>query len=81
MEHSLSSFEESLEYVKDRLGHDFRYSLSNKKILKLGWKPEITFSKGIKDTVNWYLENVDWVKKVTDKSFQNWLNLNYIKRK
>ena len=78
---SLSSFEESLEYVKDRLGHDFRYSLSNKKILTLGWKPEITFSKGIKDTVNWYLENVDWVKKVTDKSFQNWLNLNYIKRK
>ena len=47
-----------IKYVKDRAGHDFRYAIDNKKIVtELGWKPEFNFKQGIKQTVNWYVEN------------------------
>lgn len=49
--------EESLEYVKDRAGHDYRYAIDNKKIKeKLGWSPQTSFIDGIKQTVKWYNE-------------------------
>lgn len=49
--------EESIEYVKDRAGHDFRYAIDNKKIVeKLGWKPKTSFEEGLKQTVAWYNE-------------------------
>ena len=45
-------------FVKDRPGHDFRYALNNKKILKkLKWKSKISFDKGLKETIHWYLNN------------------------
>jgi dTDP-glucose 4,6-dehydratase len=50
-----------ISYVEDRPGHDFRYSLDSKKIRKeLGWVEKVNFQKGIKTTINWYLENENW---------------------
>jgi dTDP-glucose 4,6-dehydratase len=57
-----------IEYVSDRPGHDFRYSLNSSKIQKeLGWKPRYTFDEGLELTIKWYLENKDWWKNITDK--------------
>jgi len=49
-----------ITYVKDRLGHDFRYALDTKKLGKLGFRPEYTFETGMKKTVDWYLKNKAW---------------------
>ncbi|MBQ9789071.1 MAG: dTDP-glucose 4,6-dehydratase [Lentisphaeria bacterium] len=58
----------SIEYVADRLGHDRRYAISNDKITaELGWKPSLTFEEGIKITIDWYLNNLDWMKSIEDK--------------
>ncbi len=60
--------ESSIEYVQDRLGHDRRYAISNDKITaELGWKPSITFEEGIKLTIDWYLNNQDWIKSIENK--------------
>ena len=60
--------ETSIEYVKDRLGHDRRYAISNDKITnELGWQPSVTFEEGIKMTIKWYLENQDWIKSIENK--------------
>lgn len=55
--------EDLIEFVKDRPGHDFRYSLNSHKITEhLGWKAKTHFSEGIERTVQWYRENMEWVK-------------------
>lgn len=55
--------EDLIEFVKDRPGHDFRYSLNSHKIDEhLGWKAKTHFSEGIERTVQWYRENMEWVK-------------------
>ena len=60
--------ESSIIYVEDRLGHDRRYAISNDKITsELGWQPSITFEEGIKLTINWYLDNQDWIKSIENK--------------
>ena len=60
-----SSYKELIEFVEDRPGHDFRYSLDISKIKKeLNWQPQETFETGIRKTVKWYLENKDWCEKV-----------------
>lgn len=60
--------ESSIEYVKDRLGHDRRYAISNDKITsELGWKPSVTFEEGIKLTIDWYLNNQDWIRHIESK--------------
>ena len=60
---------EMIEYVNDRPGHDFRYSMNSLKIRKeLGWSPKISFEKGLKNTINWYLENEKWWKNVSQES-------------
>jgi dTDP-glucose 4,6-dehydratase len=60
--------ESSIEYVKDRFGHDRRYAIDNSKIqTELGWKPLLTFEEGIKLTIDWYLNNQEWIKKVEEK--------------
>ncbi|MEK7433144.1 MAG: dTDP-glucose 4,6-dehydratase [Cyanobacteriota bacterium] len=54
--------EDLIEFVKDRLGHDFRYSLNFDKIQnELDWKPTVMFDEGMEKTVKWYLDNIDWV--------------------
>ena len=60
--------ESYIEYVQDRLGHDRRYAISNDKIQsKLGWEPSLTFEEGIKITIDWYLNNQDWIKSIEAK--------------
>ena len=60
--------ESSIKYVEDRLGHDRRYAISNDKITsELGWKPSLTFEEGIKITIDWYLNNQDWMKSIENK--------------
>lgn len=60
--------ESSIEYVQDRLGHDRRYAIDNTKIqTELGWTPSLTFEEGIKLTINWYLNNQDWIKTIEAK--------------
>jgi dTDP-glucose 4,6-dehydratase len=55
--------EDLIQFVKDRPGHDFRYSVDCTKIRKLGWRPKITFEKGMRETIAWSLKHVDWLKK------------------
>lgn len=60
--------ESSIEYVEDRLGHDRRYAIDNTKIqTELGWRPSVTFEEGIKMTIDWYLNNLNWMKQIENK--------------
>ncbi len=57
-----------IKYVKDRPGHDFRYSLNSAKIQReLGWKPKYSFDRGLDITIKWYLENKDWWKNISEE--------------
>ncbi|MCS7109297.1 MAG: dTDP-glucose 4,6-dehydratase [Candidatus Micrarchaeota archaeon] len=56
-----------VEFVEDRPGHDIRYSLDSTKIRDIGWRPIFRFKEGIKRTVEWYLGNEDWWKKLLDE--------------
>jgi dTDP-glucose 4,6-dehydratase len=72
------SYREQITFVKDRPGHDRRYAIDATKIAgELGWRPEETFETGIRKTVQWYLENQDWVANVQSGEYKNWLNKNY----
>jgi dTDP-glucose 4,6-dehydratase len=72
------SYREQITFVKDRPGHDQRYAIDATKISKeLGWKPEETFETGIRKTVQWYLDNQDWVDNVQSGEYQNWPTKNY----
>ena len=63
--------ESSIKYVEDRLGHDRRYAISNDKITtELGWAPSITFEEGIKLTIDWYLNNQEWISSIENKKLQ-----------
>ncbi len=58
----LNRSEDLIEFVKDRPGHDFRYSLNSEKIIKeIGWKSKTDFSDGIEKTVKWYIDHIDWM--------------------
>lgn len=64
-------YESLITFVKDRPGHDLRYAIDASKIAKeLGWKPEETFETGIRKTVEWYLNNLEWCHRVQDGSYQ-----------
>lgn len=56
--------ESVIEHVKDRPGHDLRYSLDCSKLMKMGWKPEYSFDEALKKTVEWYVENRPWWEKL-----------------
>lgn len=67
-----------IRFVKDRAGHDMRYAIDATKIeSELGWKPSITFEEGLSKTVDWYLENQDWVKNVTSGAYQEYYEKMY----
>lgn len=60
--------ESSISFVEDRLGHDRRYAIDNTKIhTQLGWSPSLTFEEGIKLTIDWYLNNQNWIKQIEEK--------------
>ena len=67
-----------ITYVTDRPGHDRRYAIDASKIEReLGWKPTETFETGIKKTVQWYLDHLDWVERVASGDYKNWLHKQY----
>ena len=67
-----------ITYVKDRPGHDRRYAIDANKIEReLGWKPRETFETGLRKTVEWYLNNADWIQDVTSGSYRQWIQTHY----
>ncbi|MBU2938045.1 dTDP-glucose 4,6-dehydratase [Lacinutrix sp. C3R15] len=72
------SSEKLITYVKDRPGHDLRYAIDASKINKeLGWKPSVTFEQGLKITIDWYLNNEDWLNSVTSGAYQTYYQKQY----
>jgi dTDP-glucose 4,6-dehydratase len=67
-----------ITFVKDRPGHDLRYAIDGRKIeSELGWRPRESFASGIRKTIQWYLENEEWVKEVTSGSYRKWIATQY----
>ena len=72
------SYQEQITYIKDRPGHDRRYAINADKIQQeLGWKPLETFETGLLKTVQWYLDNAQWVSHVTSGSYRQWVQDQY----
>jgi len=72
------SYAEQITYVTDRPGHDRRYAIDASKINReLGWKPAETFETGIRKTVQWYLDNQEWVKNITTGAYKDWVTKQY----
>jgi len=70
-----------ITYVKDRPGHDLRYAIDASKINKeLGWKPSVTFEEGLELTIDWYLENQEWLDHVTSGDYQEYYEKMYKER-
>ncbi|MGP1597921.1 dTDP-glucose 4,6-dehydratase [Peptoanaerobacter stomatis] len=67
---TIGKSEDLIEYVKDRPGHDRRYAIDNTKITsQLGWTPSYTFEQGISETIKWYLNNEEWLSKITSGEY------------
>lgn len=67
-----------ITYVTDRAGHDFRYAIDATKLKReLGWEPSITFEKGLEKTVDWFLENEEWIGNVTSGAYQQYYKQQY----
>jgi dTDP-glucose 4,6-dehydratase len=75
------SYRDQITFVTDRPGHDRRYAIDARKLEReLGWKPAETFETGLKKTVQWYLDNQEWVNEVQSGEYRNWVELNYAQR-
>ena len=72
------SYRAQITYVTDRPGHDRRYAIDARKIEReLGWKPAETFDSGIRKTIQWYLDNREWVREVQSGDYLKWVARNY----
>ncbi|MCL6293428.1 dTDP-glucose 4,6-dehydratase [Jejuia spongiicola] len=70
--------EQLITYVKDRPGHDLRYAIDASKIKKeLGWKPSVTFEEGLSKTIDWYLNNENWLNNVTSGAYKTYYKKQY----
>ena len=75
---ALGKSEELIEYVTDRLGHDKRYAIDPRKMeQELGWKPIYTFDTGIKETIEWYLNNKEWWERIISGEYQKYFETMY----
>ncbi|WOB09463.1 dTDP-glucose 4,6-dehydratase [Piscinibacter gummiphilus] len=75
------SYARHITYVTDRPGHDRRYAIDARKLEReLGWKPAETFETGIRKTVQWYLDNAEWVSQVQSGAYREWVARNYADR-
>jgi dTDP-glucose 4,6-dehydratase len=71
----------TITYVKDRPGHDRRYAIDCSKIKReLDWKQTVNFEEGLARTVDWYLENHEWIKSIRSGEYQRWMETNYKER-
>lgn len=76
----VTQYADLITYVKDRPGHDLRYAIDASKIQKdLGWTPKETFATGLRKTVQWYLNNNEWISHVQNGEYQNWIIKQYEK--
>jgi dTDP-glucose 4,6-dehydratase len=75
------SAESLITFVKDRAGHDLRYAIDSTKLkTELDWQPSLTFEEGLPKTVDWYLENEEWLNRVTSGAYQNYFKQQYQER-
>jgi len=75
------SSEKLITFVKDRAGHDLRYAIDSSRIQdELNWKPSLTFEQGLARTVDWYLENGEWMEHVTSGNYQSYYKSQYEER-
>lgn len=75
---TLGKSEDLIKYVKDRPGHDRRYAIDNTKITtELGWEPACTFEQGMKETIQWYLENTKWIENIISGDYANYYDKMY----
>jgi len=75
------SSEKLITFVKDRAGHDMRYAIDATKLKdELGWKPSLQFEEGLSKTIDWYLQNTEWLQHVTTGNYQNYYETQYHKR-
>ena len=72
------SYRDQISYVADRPGHDRRYAIDARKLEnELGWRPAETFETGIRKTVQWYLDNPQWVAHVQSGAYRDWVKIQY----
>ncbi|MEY4207912.1 MAG: dTDP-glucose 4,6 dehydratase [Pseudomonadota bacterium] len=75
------SYRQQITYVTDRPGHDRRYAIDARKTEReLGWRPSETFETGMRKTVQWYLANQEWVRKIQSGDYLKWIDRNYSQR-
>jgi dTDP-glucose 4,6-dehydratase len=80
LEH-LGKGDDRIRYVKDRPGHDFRYAMDFSKIKsELGWTPRVDFATGIKNTIDWYLNNKPWWERILSGDYQDYYERMYAQR-
>jgi dTDP-glucose 4,6-dehydratase len=75
----IGSSQKLINFVTDRAGHDLRYAIDASKIdNELGWTPNYTFEEGLAETVDWYLENSNWLNQVTSGAYQEYYKKMYV---
>lgn len=73
--------DELITFVTDRAGHDLRYAIDSRKLQReLGWEPSLQFEEGIERTVKWYLENQEWMDRITSGAYEQYYESMYAKR-
>jgi len=69
----LGTSEKLITYVTDRAGHDLRYAIDASKIMnELGWKPSLQFEEGLELTIDWYIQNEEWLNSITSGDYQKY---------
>jgi dTDP-glucose 4,6-dehydratase len=77
-EQGLKSYSDLINFVDDRLGHDHRYAIDPSKVRReLGWQPEVDFEQGLRQTIEWYLSNPQWLEQASGGSYAEWIEKNY----
>jgi dTDP-glucose 4,6-dehydratase len=73
--------DELITYVTDRAGHDLRYAIDSRKLQReLGWEPSLQFEEGIEKTVRWYLDNQEWMDRITSGEYEKYYDSMYSNR-
>ncbi len=81
LERAKGTSEGLITYVKDRAGHDMRYAIDSSRITdELGWSPSLKFEEGLELTVDWYLDNQEWMERVTSGAYQSYYQKQYEER-
>jgi dTDP-glucose 4,6-dehydratase len=76
-----SNYIDLITFVKDRPGHDLRYAIKADKMNEeLNWRPAVDFPLGLEKTVNWYLDNPEWIQSIRSGDYSEWIHENYVKR-